>query len=447
MFAVIDIETTGGDPRQERITEVAVFLFDGHEVSDSFVTLVNPEKPIPAFITRLTGINDAMVAGAPRFCEIARKLIEITENKTFVAHNVQFDYGFIREEYRRLGYDFFREKICTVRLGRRLIPGLRSYSLGSICQHLGIHIDFRHRAAGDAFAVVQLLQHYLIQEGADKYIPFSIGKSTPEKDIIYSLPETTGVYYLLNNAGEVIYVGKSCNIRNRVAQHLYQCRTRRAVDMKNLIVSADFQETGSELIAMLLESEEIKNYSPLYNRLQRRKTAQYALYLHSGMQGYQHLIIEKTQANGQHLTTYPTLVHAKKHLFELIEKYRLCQKLCGLYNTNGACFQHGVKLCNGACIGEEPAKDYNNRVNKALESFSLGSESLFIIDKGRHHQEKSAVKVANGKYMGYGFFDPDTIGRNFDLLNDVIHPKNDNRDVQRIIRSYIRRNPYKVFWF
>ncbi|HSW68069.1 MAG TPA: exonuclease domain-containing protein, partial [Bacteroidales bacterium] len=381
MFAVIDIETTGGNPRTERITEVAVFLFDGNSVVDSFVTLVNPEKPIPPFITRLTGISDAMVAKAPRFCDIARKLVEITENKPFVAHNAPFDYGFIREEYRRLGYDYHRERICTVRLGRRLIPGLRSYGLGSLCQHLGIQIDFRHRAAGDANAVVQLLRHYLAQNDADRYIQLTSGNNNIEKEIIGSLPETTGVYYLLNNNGDVIYIGKSCNIRHRVAQHLIQCRTRRAIDMKNAITSATYEETGSDLIAMLLESEEIKNIAPLYNRKQRRKSAQYGLYMHTDTLGYQHLKIEKTRANGIPSITYSTMVQAKTHLFGLIENYRLCQKLCGLYVTNGACFQYGVKLCNGACVGEEPAQDYNKRISMALESFTLGAENLFVFDK------------------------------------------------------------------
>lgn len=145
MYSIIDIETTGGSPVRDKITEIAVISHDGTKVTGKFSTLVNPERDIPAFITRMTGISNGMVADAPKFYEIARIIVELTDNRIFVAHNVSFDFGFIREEFRQLGYAFNREKLCTVRLSRRIIPGHRSYSLGKLCNTLGIRINDREQ--------------------------------------------------------------------------------------------------------------------------------------------------------------------------------------------------------------------------------------------------------------------------------------------------------------
>lgn len=161
MYAVIDIETNGGSQKTGKITEIAIYIFDGQQVCDSLVTLINPECPIPYQITRLTGIDNRMTSGAPKFYEVARKIVEMTNGRTFVAHNVNFDYGFIRKEFKDLGYDFRCKTLCTVKLSRKYIPGLDSYSLGNICENLGIIIHNRHRAGGDALATVYLLKELL----------------------------------------------------------------------------------------------------------------------------------------------------------------------------------------------------------------------------------------------------------------------------------------------
>lgn len=158
MYSIIDIETTGGSPKNEKITEIAVFVHDGSRIVDEFCTLINPEKNIPPYITGITGINNAMVAKAPKFYQIAKTIVELTENTFLVAHNASFDYGFICEEFRQLGYSYRRDKLCTVKLTRQLIPGLRSYSLGKLCNELNISITDRHRARGDALATVKLFE-------------------------------------------------------------------------------------------------------------------------------------------------------------------------------------------------------------------------------------------------------------------------------------------------
>lgn len=440
MYAVIDIETTGGSPQRDRITEVAVFVYDGSEIVDSFVTLINPERPIPYFIIRLTGITDQMVAHAPRFCEVARKILEITSNLTFVAHNVSFDYNFIRQEFLRLGYEYRREKLCTVQLSRKVLPGYRSYSLGNICKELGIVIDYRHRAAGDALATIKLLDHLLrVRENG---IPPGLAEkiASPEHEMIRNLPETTGVYYLMSDKNDIIYVGKSLNIRDRVRTHLLQCNSRRAVEMKNATATVGYEQTGSELLALLLESHEIKRLKPIYNRSQRRTLAQYGLYAVVDDGGYINLLIDKTSRNETPLAVYSNKMASREHLFRLAGQFGLCQKLCGLYQTQGSCFQYAIRQCRGACVGKEKPEEYNGRAQIAIDSFSIGNENIFIIDRGRHDEEKSVVKIEQGKYIGFGYFDPAAVNGNTEMLSDCIRPFEDNRDVQQIIRSYLRQH-------
>jgi len=440
MYAVIDIETTGGSAQRDRIIEVAVFVYDGSDITDSFVTLVNPERSIPYFITRLTGITDQMVAHAPRFCEIARKILEITENTTFVAHNVSFDYNFIRQEFLRLGYDYRRPKLCTVQLSRKYLPGYRSYSLGNICKELGIEIDYRHRAAGDALATIKLLNYILEIKETGDFDELSEKIVSPEYEMIRNLPETTGVYYFFNDKNEIIYIGKSLNIRERVKTHLLQCNTQRAVEMKNAIAGVGYEETGSELVALLFESHEIKRVKPLYNRSQRRTLAQYGLYYAYDDNGYMNLIIDKTSRNEVPVSVYSSKMASREHLFAITSKFGLCQKLCGLYQTQNSCFQYSIGQCKGACVGREKPDEYNKRVKMAFDSLAIGSENILIIGNGRHDEERSVIKIEQGKYIGFGYFDPAALNGNPEVLDDCIRSFEDNRDTRQIIRSYLRQN-------
>ena len=218
MYAIIDIETTGLSPAIEKITEIAIYLHDGEKITDSYSTLINPERRISPYITQLTGITNEMVEDAPKFWEIAKDIITLTENRTFVAHNASFDYNFIRSEFKSLGYNFSRDRLCTVKLSRKIIPGFKSYSLGNLCNSLHIIVNDRHRAMGDAFATVKLFELLLTK---DK----SLGKKTNTKfynieaSKIASLPEEAGVYYFYNQQGDIIYIGKSKDIRARVFSH------------------------------------------------------------------------------------------------------------------------------------------------------------------------------------------------------------------------------------
>lgn len=226
-FVVVDLETTGGRASRDRITEVGIVVYDGEKVVETYETLLNPDCPIPPGITELTGISNAMVAEQPRFHEVARRIVELTEDAIFVAHNVRFDYQFLREEFARLGYNFQRKQLCTVRLMRKTFPGLASYSLGNLIKYFGLEVDARHRALADATATVELLQMALRQEQSQEQVKLLVNMGIKESKLppgitlnqIQALPEGCGVYYFHDQHGTVIYVGKSINIKKRVAEH------------------------------------------------------------------------------------------------------------------------------------------------------------------------------------------------------------------------------------
>ncbi len=451
-YAIIDIETTGGSPRTEKITEIAIFIHNGTEVIDEFTTLINPERYIPPYITALTGISNEMVADAPKFYEIAKEIVLRTEDAVFVAHNAPFDYGFIKEEFKNLGFDFQRKTLDTVRLSRKLIPGHASYSLGNICNDLGIQITGRHRAAGDALATVKLFEILLQKNGAfaqasepEKYRQLKGIDSSAHQQILEKLPDATGVYYLFDHQQQIIYIGKSVNIRSRVAQHLRNTGGKKVLEMRQKIADVSFEITGSELVALLLESDEIKKFKPVYNRLQRRSLFQYGLFSEYNSQGYITISLKRiTAKSGVPISSYANLDEAKNHFFGLIEKYELCQKLCGLYESEGGCFHHAVGLCHGACIEKEPNIGYNQRAMQLIASFEFSSPDFILIDKGRTKTEKSVIRVKNGNYLGFGFADIEFVNTH-EQLADCIKPKADNRDVQQIIRSFIRQGKYQKF--
>jgi len=451
LYAVVDIETTGGSPKTEKITEIAIYIFDGEKIVDEFITLINPEKSIPYYITALTGISNEMVAEAPKFYEIARQIVKITENRILVAHNASFDYKFIKSEFKSLGYDFTRENVCTLRLSRKLLPGHPSYSLGKLCESLGIGIENRHRAAGDALATVKLLERLLnrlTDSGQEDILKHSISTRLknlhPDLDpkLLEQLPEETGVYYFLNDQKQVIYIGKSKNIRKRILSHLSNNGSRRSIELKESIAGIDYELTGSELIALLVESSEIKKHAPRFNRAQKRKAMQYGLYSQKDERGYYQLTIDKTghRLNQSPETCFQNKTEAKAALSRLIERHWLCQKLCGMYDTDGACFHYEIRQCNGACIGRESADVYNKRVMKALSSYYYQQKNILIIDKGREEKERSVVRLENGKYIGFGFLNTEYSYLQLEDILDSIRIYEDNRDVQQIIRTYLNRN-------
>ena len=444
----MDIETTGGSSRIEKITEIAIYQFDGERITGEFSTLINPERNIPYFITNLTGITNEMVEDAPKFYEIAKKVIEYTEDRIFVAHSARFDYSFIRNEFKSLGYNFKRNILDTVTLSRKLLPGHRSYSLGNICKELNIEINGRHRAGGDALATVKLFGILIKKDeetNGSKSKSFTntrASKLHPALDInkINQVPEEAGIYYFYNEKGDLIYIGKSRNLMQRVSTHLSNNTTNRSMEMRDAIADIGWEETGSELIALLKESFEIKANKPIYNRAQRRTGFRWGIFSFYDDKGFLNFNYHQIRDEETHLSVLTSKERAKAKLISLTETYNLCQKLTGLYETDGVCFHYHVGICKGACAGKEFAKDYNERAEKALEEFVFSQRNFFIIDKGRNEDERCAVKILNGKYAGYGYFDINEMGFGLTAVHECIKTSPDNSDIQVILKGYLKRN-------
>jgi len=437
VYAIIDIETTGGNASRERITEIAIYIHDGEKVVNEYSTLINPECKVPPFVARLTGISDEMLANAPKFFEVARDIVEITEGCTFVAHNAAFDYSFVKQEFLNLGYKYKRPILCTVKMSRKLLPGQPSYSLGNLCSSLGIQITSRHRAAGDAIATVKLFERLLSVDPTLSQIPTDGLHPSLDRSIFSRLPLTPGVYYFHDENGKLLYIGKSKNIHARVLSHFQNSSTSKAIEMRSNTASISFEETGSELIALLLESDEIKKHKPLHNRLQRRTTYKYGLYSFYLQSGYHVIQIEKIKSTGKPHTVFTSFDEAMVLVHEIAAKYNLCQKLCGLYQNHGACFQHSIGQCSGACIGAEPADSYNLRVETALAEFHHKWTDMAIIDRGRNEDEFSVVLIENNVFAGFGWMSNENGMNDPSQIKDCIKPYSDNRDVHQIIKGFL----------
>ena len=442
MYAIIDVETTGTSAANGKITEIAILLHNGIEVTDTFNTLINPESKIPYNITRLTGISNEMVEDAPKFYEIAKKIIELTAGRTIVAHNAQFDYNFIKEEFKRLGYDYKRNQICTVKLGRKLLPGHRSYSLGNICADLGITITDRHRALGDAIATAQLFEKILNQNNLLESELF-VNQSYPiSREKIAKIPAKTGVYYFYDSNGSIIYIGKSNDIHQRVLTHFNNSQTKKAIKMREQIADVSWEETGSELVALLMESAEIKIHKPLFNRMLRRSALNFGLFSYEDANGYINLKIKRIEEEDVPLTMFNFHQEAIDYLHFIAGKYALCKKLCHLENTQGECFNTQLHDCLGACSGREDAEFYNSRVKTAIQPMLFRSPDFLIIDKGRNLNEKAVIRISKGRYIGYGYISTDYSVGNIEMLHECIRKQRDNRDTRGIIKGYINRNKY-----
>ena len=455
MYSIIDVETTGGDPKRERITEVAIVLHDGEKIVDRFSSLVNPEVPIPDFITQVTGIDNDMVKDAPKFYEIARQIVEITEGAVFVAHNARFDYSFIQKEFRRLGYTFTRKQLCTVQLSRKLMPQLKSHSLGNLCRHLGIVNTQAHRAMSDTLATVQLFEHLLslsqgngtlhtlAQAVSQARLPKNLSQQTLD-----DLPEAVGVYYFLDARGQVLYVGKSTNIRKRVLSHFSAAhQSRRTMEMVDLIHDLHYEVTGSELIALLHENEEIKRLLPPYNRAQRRRSFKIGVYRAPTEAGYQRLYLDKYEEDLLPLAGFSGRSQAEAALTRWGRHFGLCPKLYGAEQGPGRCFHHQLHICQGACVGEEDPEPYNERVAQAITALSYGRDKLdsfLIVGGGRHEEEKSVVWVEKGAYRGHTFLDLDSLTQAPEEIISSIPRKQEAPDVQRIIQGYVKKHPREI---
>lgn len=452
MYAILDIETTGGQFNEEGITEIAIYKFDGHEVVDQFISLINPEIPIQPFVIKLTGINNAMLRSAPKFYEVAKRIIEITEGCVIVAHNASFDYRVIKTEFKRLGYDFDRQTLCTVDLSKKLLPEQNSYSLGKLVRSLGIPIADRHRANGDAMATVKLFKVLLAKDN-NKEILKSLVKTEINNgilpkllDIVDKVPSRTGIYYIHNEKGNIIYISKSKNMKRKVNQHFTQ-ETKKALKIQKEVYTITFEETGSELIASFKEIKEIEINKPKYNKLDSKTSFPYALYRQKSADGYYGLRILKKDKRRKEITSFSTIQEGKIFLDQVMHKYNLCYHVNNDVTEHNACESYKTKECLGACLQIENKKTYNARVEQFITDYNNKHTNYILVDKGRAIDERSAILVEEKQVKGYCYFDLNHQINKANILKNIITPIENSEDNYKIIESYSRKKEIKIIPF
>ncbi|MER3499250.1 MAG: DNA polymerase III subunit epsilon [Chitinophagaceae bacterium] len=447
MYAIVDIETTGGYASANGITEISIHVFDGEKVVDKFETLINPCQPIPYYIQSMTGITNEMVSEAPLFEDVAKEVYEMLNEKVFVAHNVNFDYSFIKNHLQFYGYELNCKKLCTVRLSRKIFPGFASYSLGNLCHSLGIQMSARHRAGGDAAATVEVF-HRLLKHDHQQNIVKSLQRNSKEqmlppnvpKEDFEKLPHRPGVYYFHNQKGKVVYVGKARDIHNRVNSHFSNnSDSRQKQNFLRHVYNISFQTCATELMACILESSEIKRLWPEFNYSQKRWEDVYGIFCYEDQNGYLRLAIEKNKKQLNAVYHFHYLVEGHAVVRKLIAEYQLCPRLCFMQHASEPC----TGDCRGACRQQEDAASYNLRVEEAITSLQQ-QPSFAIVDRGLHKDDQSFILVINGKFYGMGYVPADVQLTDAILLKNYVQPYKENSYIRNLVHSFASRYPSKV---
>lgn len=419
LYSIIDVETTGGKFNQEGITEIAIYKFDGVDIIDQFISLVNPEIPIQPFVQQLTGITDNMLVNAPKFFQIAKRILEITDKTILVAHNSSFDYRMLKIEFDRLGYEFITPQLCTVNLSKKLIPNMSSYKLGNLVKSLGIPISNRHRASGDAKATVELFKLLLVKDIKKEIFNSSIVKDVKPKinkwaDLVKNLKNEIGIYYFHDSNGKIIYIGKSKSIKNRVNQHLTGI-SNKSLKIRLELNDVSYENTGSELIALLKENKEIKTHQPKFNSLLKNTIKKFGLEICTDNDNFKFLRILHYHDSIEFIETYSSLKLANKKLSVLNMKYNLESNKSEKSNLN---------------------------IFEILKKYSFPFVNMLIIDKGRSVDEKSVLLIKNNKYIGYGYFTLNYQINNIEILESLITSSEEIEGSESLIVNYI--NKHKV---
>ncbi len=453
-YAVIDIETTGGHFKTDKITEIGIVILEDAVIIEKYSSLVNPERSIPPHITRITGITNDMVMNAPKFYEIAKDIIKYTKDTIFVAHNVRFDYQFLQAEFKSLGYTFSKRKLCTVQLSRKNLPGLKSYSLGNLINHFNIEVKSRHRALDDAYAASVVLVKVLEQAKTKKEQKTLISESIKitnlpknlDLGVVESLPECCGVYYFKDLSGQIVYIGKSINIQKRIKQHFGK-EGKKGNRLFREVAEIDFVETGSELLSLLLESDEIKKKRPLINVAQKQTNYPFTIIFTKSENDYHSFEVHKVGGfltpNQEMLGKYTSARSAKSRLKGIVEMYELCLQYCDIEKRDlTSCFNYEVKKCEGACLNIESFQQYNLRAEQALLHLQNHLENRFIIiEEGVGLNERVCFVIKDSMYCGYTIIDAESQKSYFDIEDEVQFQVSSNAEHQRIIQSYVMSHP------
>lgn len=444
-YAIVDIETTGSYAGDNAITEVAIIIHNGEKVIKRFQTLINPGTFIPFHIQTLTGIDNDMVSNAPSFKEVAKKIHSLLHKRIFVAHNVNFDYSFINQELKKSGYDWKAPKLCTVRLARKIFPNLASYSLGKLCQNLNIPIYDRHRAMGDADATVILFEK-LLQNDHNSVISNTL-KSTKEhclpthinQEDFLRLPNTPGIYYFKNKSNKIIYIGKAINIQKRVLSHFTGNSTsQRRQAFVNDIHRIDFEESGTELMALLMECKMIKQHWPVHNQALKKFEPKFGLFEYEDQRGYKRLLVSAFNKQAKAIQYFERAMDANQLLLKLMNDFQLNNKLCSFY---------AVRPERKSIIDYDSltsCEEYNIRVDTALDFVIKQRNTFLIIDQGRNLDEKSYIFFKDNQLTAFGFLHADN---QYNTIYDIIAEKDrciSNYYMNTLVLQYVERFPGKV---
>lgn len=385
-ICITDIETTGGSSRRDGITEIAIIKVHGGKIIDEYSSLVNPGQSIPEYITAITGISNATVADAPYFAEIAADVSRFYEGCYFMAHNVLFDFSFIKRQLELLGYPFKPRILCSVKLSRALHPGIKGHSLQKIIERHGIETANRHRAYDDALAVHTFMELMRAERG-DQEVIEALQRQLKRKTLPSNFDEsfldgvdnTPGVYIFKDQSGNPVYVGKSVTLRNRILSHFNQStKLDKEMRISQSTHALEVIKTDSEIEALLLESKLVKDLLPIHNRMLRRKKSRVIVTRGQNSDGYNTVEVQERSLDDiadplEIYGIFDTRSAVKNHLVQIRDELQLCSKLLGLEKPTKACFNHQLGRCRGACIGKEPPAMYNLRFEQAFEKTKIKS--------------------------------------------------------------------------
>jgi DNA polymerase III subunit epsilon len=448
-LAIIDVETTGLTARFDRIIEIAILRIRNGEVAETYSTLVDPEVIISPYIEGLTGITNKDLRGAPTFTSIRNDVFRLLDGALFVAHNARFDYGFVREEFRREGIGFNARCLCTMRLSRRLFPQHRKHSLDSIMERFGLRCADRHRALGDAAVVWDFMKilsaSFREEDLTEAFRKISKTPALPpliEESVVKNLPETTGVYIFYDQAGGSLYVGKGKNIKSRVYSHFSNGSSfvkegaifRQTADIRTI-------ETAGELGALLLESRLIKELLPLYNRRSRSRKGLAVVRRAIDESGYGTVRIENPDIIGAPelesiVGIFKSTRQAKEFLWQTAKEHRLCPRKLGLEKGKGECSYRQLGICSGACTGAEAPSRYNLRFAMAMTGRSIRTWPFGgpVVIEERGGDGRGEIFLVD-KWCLLALYQFDEQGRTQEFRSDYTF----DHDTYRILLHYVMR--------
>jgi DNA polymerase-3 subunit epsilon len=435
-FAVIDVETTGGFASGHRVTEVGIVISDGQQILEEYHTLINPLRDIPHYITTLTGITNAMVANAPTFEAVAESIQAFMQDAVFVAHHVDFDYSFIRNEMNLAGVDFKAQKLCTVRYARSLLKDQPRFGLARLAQRFNIINDNPHRALSDAQTAAHILHRLIAIDGGDM-LQKKISKLATEVKIpaglppeqFHDLPHAPGVYFFYGADGKPLYIGKAKDLKARVTTHFRQAETARTQAFMRNIVKIETHLTGSELLAFVKEDVEIRKYWPPHNSAQKRANISYHVITYADQNGAIRLGVKKARLASDAIQTFQSLRAAKAWLNEQVLTYELDPEFCGL-----ASMLYDFKIPS--------VEEHNERFYKLKLELNENNGEFLVLEKGRNNTERGFVWVRNGAVTALGFAPRNSDFSNSDSLAEHAEHVYTSPTLEALVSSYLATNEH-----